>query len=115
MKASKLPAMSEKEFQAQVIQLARLHGWIVAHFRPAQTRKGKWVTPVAADGKGYPDLVLVRDRVIFAELKTDTGKLTPEQEQWHERLKAAGAQAEVWRPMFFQLIEAALTARGWTK
>ena len=33
--------------------------------------------------KGFPDLCLVRGkRLIFAELKTDTGKLTADQEAW---------------------------------
>ena len=47
--------MSERELQDAVIQLARLLGWRVAHFRPAMTTRG-WRTPVSADGAGFPDL-----------------------------------------------------------
>ena len=42
-----------------------------------------WRTPVSADGKGFPDMVMVKPpRLIFAELKSETGKLTKEQEDW---------------------------------
>jgi hypothetical protein len=50
------------------------YGWRAAHFRPARTAKG-WRTPVAADGAGFPDLVLVRrTRIVAAELKS--GRVT---------------------------------------
>ncbi len=51
----------EADFQAQVIDLLHLHGWVVAHFRPARTAKG-WITPVAADGAGFLDLLAVHAR-----------------------------------------------------
>mgnify|MGYP003677610739 FL=1 len=80
------PAISEAQFQKQVIQLAQLLGWRVAHFRAAQTSRG-WRTPVAADGAGFPDLVLARrGQLIFAELKTQRGKLSNAQECWQEAL-----------------------------
>ena len=79
---STLPKLTEREFMEQVTQLAELRGWSWAHFRPAQTAKG-WRTPVSGPlGKGWPDLVLVRERdrrLLFAELKRDGAKLTPEQ------------------------------------
>jgi hypothetical protein len=88
----------ERDWQRYVIDLARTLGWRVAHFRPAQTQTGRWVTPVAADGAGFPDLVLVRDRVVFAELKTNTGKVAPQQVLWRDAIIAAGAEHHVWRP-----------------
>jgi len=46
---------------------------------------------------GFPDLTLVRDRVIFAELKRDRGgRLSPAQIGVHELLRAAGAEVYVW-------------------
>lgn len=90
--------ISEREFQAQVVQYARLCGWLVAHFRPALTRSGRWVTPVAADGKGFPDLVLVRETVLFVELKVPPNRLSPDQAAWVERLRGAGQAACVWTP-----------------
>lgn len=89
--------MIERELQDAVIEAARLLGWRVAHFRPALTKHG-WRTPVQADGKGFPDLVLARDRVIYAELKTAAGRLTPEQQQWRHALLEAGEEVYLWQP-----------------
>lgn len=90
--------ITEKAFQAQVLHLAALRGWMRAHFRPAMNSRGQWRTAVAGDGKGFPDLVLVRDRVIFAELKTVTGTLAPAQRTWQEALTTAGADHRIWTP-----------------
>lgn len=100
--------MTEKAFQRMEIDLARLHGWRVAHFRPCRTQHG-WRTSVSADGKGFPDLVLVRERLLFVELKTDTGIMTAEQLAWLAALRAAGQDARVWRPADWSIIEATLT------
>lgn len=91
--------MTEDELQRAVFDLAKLHHLHVAHFRAAMTAKGRWVTPVAADGKGYPDLTAVGPGgVIWRELKTDTGRLSDEQKLWIQRLVEAGADVAVWRP-----------------
>ena len=90
--------MTEAELQSAVIELAHLYGWTVAHFRPAQNARGDWRTPVAADGKGFPDLVLVCDyRLAFVELKSEKGRLRPEQKMWLEAL-GGRVDAMVWRP-----------------
>jgi hypothetical protein len=53
---------------------------------------------VAGDGKGWPDLTLVRgDRLIFAELKSTEGKLTDDQVEWLTMLGNVGTVA-IWRP-----------------
>lgn len=96
--------MTEAELQHAVIQLAHVHGWMVAHFRPMKDYKGQWRTPVAADGKGFPDLVLVsQTTIMFIELKSDKGRLTVEQKDWHDQLYnatiAVGTPfSNVWRP-----------------
>lgn len=90
--------MNEKELQEAVIDLAHLLKWRVAHFRPAMNAKGEWRTAVAGDGKGFPDLVLVRDRVLFVELKSDTGRLTVEQQDWAFALSHAGVEWTLWSP-----------------
>ena len=99
--------VTESSFQAAVIDAARLWGWRVAHFRPARTKNG-WVTPVAADGKGFPDLVLVRDRLVMAELKSDTGRLSGDQHEWIAWLEGAGVETYVWRPADWPLVERTL-------
>jgi len=75
----------EKDFTDNVVQLAKTLGWRVAHFRPAQTKQG-WRTAMQGD-KGFPDLVLAKaGRVIFAELKSATGKVSKEQQEWLDEL-----------------------------
>jgi hypothetical protein len=90
--------VTEAQFTKQVIETANRLGWMAAHFKAAQIRPGVWVTPVQGDGKGFPDLVLVRERVIFVELKTEVGKLKPEQKTWLEALWEADQEAYVWTP-----------------
>ena len=104
------PQPTEVEFQRQVIDLAHLLGWRVAHFRAALTRHG-WRTPVQADGAGFPDLCLVRDRVIFAELKAGRGRLTVDQQAWAAALSAADAEWQLWRPADLDDIARMLRAR----
>ena len=79
--------MTEAQFQRQVIELAELYGWLVYHTHDSRRSQ-----------PGFPDLVLVRDRVLYRELKTDTGKIRPDQRTWLIRLSEAGADAEIWRP-----------------
>lgn len=95
--------MNETMLLDAVLKLAKMYGWRSAHFRPAMTGRG-WRTAVQGDGKGYPDVTLVRDRVVFAELKSATGRLAPEQVTWIDRLRAAGAEVWVWRPADLQSI-----------
>jgi hypothetical protein len=91
-------AITEREFQDQVIQLAHLFKWRVAHFRPAMTTQG-WRTPVQADGAGFPDLLMTRGtRVVVAELKRELAKTSQDQEAWLAAFAAAGVRAVVWRP-----------------
>ncbi len=89
-------AISEDERRSGALVLARLYGLRTAHFRPALTAKG-WRTPVAGDGKGWPDLIIVGRRLIIRELKTDRGRVHPDQAAWLAVLQAAGVDAGVWR------------------
>ncbi len=106
-------AVSERDFQEQIIDLAHLLGWRVAHFRPARTAKG-WRTPVEADAKGFPDLVLLRPpRLIFAELKRDGGKASSSQRDWLFELAECNADEDrfevcLWRPSDWAEIKRAL-------
>ena len=87
--------ISEGELQKAVIAAARARGFRVAHFRAAQVRPGRYVTPVDADGAGFPDLVLCRgERLIFAELKAMYKKPRPEQEAWLQALREAAPFGE---------------------
>lgn len=87
--------LTEADFQRRIIDLARLRGWRVVHIRPAWVRSGRMVTPYEGD-PGLPDLVLARrGRVLLAELKSDRGKPTLDQQAW---LAAAGDNGHLWAP-----------------
>lgn len=107
--------MSGKVLQATIIELAQMYGFRAAHFPSVLVtgRDGKPVfrTPVSAQGKGWPDLVLVRrhDRVMFVEVKGDGDKLRPEQEQWLDDLRSVGAEVYVWTPAHLDSGEIATT------
>lgn len=93
---------SEAEFQKFVIDFAKARGWKVAHFRKVRVqRKGGevyWETPVAADGKGFLDLELVRERIVKVELKVPPNTTTVEQKTWIDAYLKAGVEVYVWYP-----------------
>lgn len=72
--------LAEAAFQAQVEGLARFYGWRLYHTHDSRR-----------SAAGFPDLVLVRPpELLFVELKTDTGRVRPEQEEWLADLRAVG-------------------------
>lgn len=107
-----MKTLTEAAFTRQVIELAKIRGWRSLHIRPARTAKG-WRTPVQGEGKGFPDLLLVRgQRLLAAELKVKGRKLTPEQEAWLTALEGAGVAVYRWTPEDWPLIEAVLVEGG---
>lgn len=89
--------ITEKAFQAQIIKIAKVFGWIVYH-----TYDSRKCEP------GFPDLVLVRDKILYREIKTEKGRLTPAQKLWGDKLKSAGADYQVWRPSMTKQIQGEL-------
>jgi hypothetical protein len=102
------PVTTERAFTARVVELALLHGWHVTHFRASRTCRG-WRTAILGL-PGYPDLTLCHPRLglVFAELKTEHGAITPGQAGWIAVLRDAGQRAYVWRPGDWQTILAVL-------
>ncbi len=100
--------LSERDFQRQVTELAELYGWSWMHPRAGRTLDS-WRTPTSGTlGEGWPDLVLIRGkRIIFAEIKADTGRVTPHQDRVLGVLSRA-AEAYIWRPKDWDFIEAEL-------
>ncbi len=93
--------ISEKDFRQQVVDFARLTGWH-CYFT--------WNSMHSP--KGFPDLVLVRPpELLYVELKSDTGKLTAEQEECIDILRQAGQTVFVWRPSDDVWIERLLKGR----
>jgi hypothetical protein len=96
--------MTEAQLQATVIAVAQSYGWLVHHVLPSMNKQGVWATHELGD-HGFPDLVLAHPsgRVIFAELKSEKGKLSPLQFRWLNALnKSTGAY--LWRPSDLPLI-----------
>jgi len=96
---SGLPALSEREFQAQVTDLAHLLGWTSYH---------AWLS--VHSPRGWPDLALCRPpRLILAELKREKAALSPSQERWLALLRdCPGVETHVWRPSDWPEIETTL-------
>ena len=87
-------AMSEKDWQAKVVEYASLKGWMYYHSYSS-----------VHSTRGFPDLVLVRERrLVFAELKRQNGKPTGVQHQWLDALDRVAddhrpqIQVHIWRP-----------------
>ena len=86
---------SERSFMGQVVAYARLMGWRCYHTYDSRRSDA-----------GFPDLVLVRrPRVIFAELKSDRGKLTDDQRAWLEALDGCSVERYIWRPSDWPKVE----------
>lgn len=80
--------ITEKELRQSLVRAARGFGWRV-YFT--------WSSMHSPSG--FPDLCMVKgERLVFAELKTESGKVSPDQEAWLADLRAAGAEVHLWRP-----------------
>jgi hypothetical protein len=102
-RATGLPAMTEKEWLAQVRELAETLGWWCYH-------------PYLSihSPRGWPDLALCRPpRLILAELKRETGELSKSQVPVIELLRQCpGVEVYVWRPSDFDEVARVLRRRA---
>ena len=103
-------ASSETGWQHTVIETAELYGWAHMHVRKMPDGKGGWLTPTSC--AGWPDLLFWRERLLAVELKTNTGRLTPDQSAVLASLDAAGVETHVWRPRDWDDVTAALSGRA---
>ena len=92
-----LRRMTEREWQRQVRQAAEARGWWVFFI---------WTS--LHSPRGWPDLTMLRDRLIFAELKSETGRLSSKQQDVLLQLTAAGQECYVWRPSDWDAVLEAL-------
>jgi hypothetical protein len=111
-----LPAgCTEADYLERIIEYARSHGWLVAHFRPARVKRGgeeTYETPVAADGKGFPDLVMLRDgQIVVIEAKRNAKlKPRPDQQRWLKAWqKVPGAIVRVASPETWSEVQKVLS------
>ena len=82
-----MTSVTEKQFQSHLVKYAKNRGWQVYH-----TYDSRKSTP------GFPDLVLVRECILYRELKSEKGRMTQAQKIWGETLTQAGADFAVWKP-----------------
>ena len=72
---------TEAQFQEAFVEWLTLHRWTVHAERPARTKDG-WRTAIMGRA-GFFDLVALRDGVLLlAELKSEQGRMTEDQEHW---------------------------------
>jgi hypothetical protein len=82
--------VTEAQWQRTVIEIARTYGWQTMHHLISR-----------GTSPGWPDLVIAshaRRRLLFVELKSDKGRIRPEQRYWLRLLDACGQEAGLWRP-----------------
>ena len=91
-------SMSERQLLQAIVDLATLRRWGTYHTHDSRH-----------SAAGFPDLTMVRGRrLIFAELKTEKGRLTTDQRAWLEALALTSAEVYCWRPSSWPEIEATL-------
>jgi hypothetical protein len=108
--------VTEADFLRSVLDLAHLCGWESWHPRPARTLDSWRTAGTGSMAKGFPDLVLAhadQRRVLFIELKTDTGRLTSHQERVLDLLARVaadrnGVEVYTFRPRDWESLEAVL-------
>lgn len=103
-RAAAVAGMNEREWTRWVKGRADEWGWLRYHthrsdFSPA----------------GFPDECLVRPpRLVFAELKSATGKLSPNQVRWRDELaEVPGVEWYLWRPSDADEVIRVLAPPGW--
>ena len=88
------PRMTEKMFQGRVIQALRVLGYTYYHtFNSIRSVKG------------FPDLIALhpgKKRILAIEVKTETGKVTPEQNEWLSSFAKCGVETWLLRPSQFE-------------
>jgi hypothetical protein len=91
--------LPEARLLSRVTAEARRLGYLVYH-----THDSRRSAP------GFPDLVLCNGaRLLFVELKSRTGKLTPEQSTWLSMLRHTGlVETYLWRPQDWPALAATL-------
>lgn len=82
-------SLSERVWQRHVEALAAALGYRLYHTHDSRR-----------SAAGFPDLVLLKPPrpPIYAELKTERGRVSPAQQEWISDLQEAGCEVYIWRP-----------------
>lgn len=92
--------MTEAEWQKRITDLCDVLGLRWHHETDSRRTR-----------EGFPDLVIVGNRVVFVELKTDSpkSKVTEAQRDWLLDIRGCGGEAYVWRPRQWDEVRQYLT------
>lgn len=98
--------LSEADLARTVEGYLETFHWRWVHIRPGRVlRHGREIYETPYTGhKGLLDypLVVRPPRLLSFELKSDTGELSPSQQEWYDALKACqvfvGVEVYLWRP-----------------
>jgi len=96
-------AITEADLREQIRDLCKLFGWRFLF---------TWTS--IHSPKGMLDLLLInaeQKRAIFAELKSEKGKMTPEQQEVFDMLKACGEEVYLWKPSDIERVAEILRSR----
>ena len=80
--------IKESDWQQQVLDTAHENGWIAFHTQAS----------IRSTGPGFPDLILIRERILYVELKAEIGQLAEHQEEWKIAIQNADGEYHLWRP-----------------
>lgn len=96
-----LREITEKQWSADLMKLARYCGWDGYHTYRSDRSPA-----------GFPDWTLWKPgQLIFVELKRETGVLSPKQEEVIAGLRLGGGRVYVWRPHDLEAARDVLAAR----
>ena len=95
---ARVAAASLADLHAAAMSEAELEGGIRTILADLPSLRWYHTRDSRRSPSGFPDLVIVGERVIYRELKTAKGKVTAAQAEWLHALVMAEQDACVWRP-----------------
>jgi len=112
--------ISEDDFTETVLMYAKLGGWQVFHIPDWMWRSifSLWKRHGHRKGrtwpaKGFPDLILLKPpELLVVEIKSETGRTSPEQRTWLQAFAACGVETQVWKPRDLDAIRQRLYPGG---
>jgi len=88
--------VTEDQFERWTAGVAKRGGWHGVHTRKSF---GVMMGVFVEDAFGIPDWIFSNGvRTIWRELKSQRGRVSPQQRVWIDRLVSSGQDAKVWRP-----------------
>ena len=83
-----LAGISEKELQTAILEALGYMGWRVFHVYDSRR-----------SNPGFPDVLAIKgSRIVFVELKSEKGKIRPEQVEWLDDLVETHSEVYLVRP-----------------